>query len=312
MGSNIIPRISVIIITYNQEDLISRALDSVLTQKKWLYEIIVCDDCSNDNNWNVITKYKEDYPELIKTYRNNKNLGIFGNYESTWTKPNGDLITYLSGDDKLCNGLLKEVHNFIKHNNIDYEKDQICLYSDFITIWPNKVSYVYRNSMINKNFNPISLKLRGLISNRTTIFSSNLLKNFYSVRKDIGIYADGLLDIQIQLFAKKNYYIPFTGSIYYAGIGISEKVSKELHLKSMDLFYDELKKIYSWSNKDLEYIKYRKEILQIYLNKKPIRFLKIIYFFIRGIDFQYGIAGFNVKETLFKLNRRILELVNVS
>jgi hypothetical protein len=80
----------------------------------------------------------------------------------------------------------------------------------------------------------------------------------------------------------------------------------------MDLFYDELKKIYSWSNKDLEYIKYRKEILQIYLNKKPIRFLKIIYFFIRGIDFQYGIAGFNVKETLFKLNRRILELVNVS
>ena len=48
-------KINVLIITYNQEDLIKRAIDSILCQKEYgLNKIVVSDDCSSDNTWNVL------------------------------------------------------------------------------------------------------------------------------------------------------------------------------------------------------------------------------------------------------------------
>ena len=64
------PRHSVIIITYNQEHLIKRALDSVVCQKDYLYEIIISDDCSTDYTWKVVLEYQRKYPSLLKPYRN--------------------------------------------------------------------------------------------------------------------------------------------------------------------------------------------------------------------------------------------------
>ena len=87
-----IPKFSVAIITYNQEKFIGRALESVLVQKKWVYEIVICDDCSQDNNWNIIMDYYHKYPEIIRPFRNEKNLGIYGNIERTWQECTGDLI----------------------------------------------------------------------------------------------------------------------------------------------------------------------------------------------------------------------------
>ena len=56
------PRISVVIITYKQQDLISRAIDSVLCQKEYgLKEIVISDDCSPDNTWSVLNNYSNKY-----------------------------------------------------------------------------------------------------------------------------------------------------------------------------------------------------------------------------------------------------------
>ena len=98
------PRHTIIVITFNQEGLIGRALDSILNQKEFIYEIIIFDDCSTDKTWMVIQEYKNKYPSIIKPFRNPINLGIFGNIESTWAKASGDIIWYLSGDDEFCNG----------------------------------------------------------------------------------------------------------------------------------------------------------------------------------------------------------------
>ena len=62
-----IPRISVLVITYKQQDIVGRTLDSLLAQKDYLYEICLSDDCSPDNTWQVLLNYQKQYPDLIKS-----------------------------------------------------------------------------------------------------------------------------------------------------------------------------------------------------------------------------------------------------
>ena len=159
----IIPRISVVVITYNQEDTISRALDSVLAQKEYVYEIIVSDDCSKDNNWDIIQNYKKKYPKLIRAYKNEKNLGIFKHLEKTWAYPSGDLIISLAGDDIICIGLFKTAIDFVKAKKIDYTLGAFCIYSDSKIVYPDGKEKIRSNKLISKNHNPLSLKIRGLI-----------------------------------------------------------------------------------------------------------------------------------------------------
>ena len=48
-------RINILLITYNQENLIRRTLDSILCQKEiGINNIVVNDDCSKDNTWEIL------------------------------------------------------------------------------------------------------------------------------------------------------------------------------------------------------------------------------------------------------------------
>ncbi|MBQ0090650.1 MAG: glycosyltransferase, partial [Prevotellaceae bacterium] len=60
-----IPRLSVLIITYKQEELIKRAIYSLLAKKDYIYEICVSDDCSPDGTWEVLQEYDRLYPGLF-------------------------------------------------------------------------------------------------------------------------------------------------------------------------------------------------------------------------------------------------------
>ena len=57
---------SIILITYNQEGCVRRALDSILAQRSYIYEVVVSDDCSTDKTWEIIVDYSLRFPELIK------------------------------------------------------------------------------------------------------------------------------------------------------------------------------------------------------------------------------------------------------
>lgn len=62
-------RFSVVIPAYNAEKTIGNCLESVINQdfSKDDYEIIVVDDCSPDNQNNVIRRYIESYPPQTQT-----------------------------------------------------------------------------------------------------------------------------------------------------------------------------------------------------------------------------------------------------
>ncbi|MGB3798184.1 MAG: glycosyltransferase family A protein [Lewinella sp.] len=62
-----LPEVSISIITYNQRDLIGRAIDSALQQEtSFPFEIVVGDDCSDDGTQDVLRAYKERYPDKIQ------------------------------------------------------------------------------------------------------------------------------------------------------------------------------------------------------------------------------------------------------
>ena len=65
------PEISVIIPVFNHEKFIGRALRSILDQsiERNKFEIIVINDCSNDNSKTIISKFSENI-KYLKIRRN--------------------------------------------------------------------------------------------------------------------------------------------------------------------------------------------------------------------------------------------------
>jgi glycosyltransferase involved in cell wall biosynthesis len=256
------PLHSIIIITYNQENLIGRVLDSILCQKEFVHEIIISDDCSTDTTWEVLNQYKNQYPEIIKPFRNPVNLGIFGNMETARTKATGNIIWFsVGGDDAYCDGLFQKANHLIEEKNIDLDSS-FTLYFDFKTVDQTGKEKIFRNNLV-QNYPPVGLKIRQLIFNRTTGYSRKVLEKFYTVRKDLGIFTDGLVDIQVQMFSEKNYYCRFVGSIYFLNIGISSKTPKDSLLSSNVSSLDQLKiDIKDIKKGDLKWIDYKKTQLR--------------------------------------------------
>ena len=75
MKTKLNPLVSILIANYNNENYLTKCLDSVLNQKYKKIEIIVVDDYSNDNSLNILKKYKNSIT-IIK----NKKKTKFGSF----------------------------------------------------------------------------------------------------------------------------------------------------------------------------------------------------------------------------------------
>lgn len=92
--------VSICIITYNQDKFIERAIDSALMQRcNFSCEIIISDDCSTDNTASIIARYAAQYPDRIKAYYADKNIGMLRNWEKALKLCTGRYIALLEGDD---------------------------------------------------------------------------------------------------------------------------------------------------------------------------------------------------------------------
>lgn len=95
------PKLSVVLITYNHEKYIRRALDSVLMQETdFPFEVVIGDDCSPDDTKNIVREYRDLYPQQVKLVHREKNTGrpTLNVYETTM-KCKGEYLAYLEGDD---------------------------------------------------------------------------------------------------------------------------------------------------------------------------------------------------------------------
>ena len=59
-------KVSVIMASYNGEKYISDAIQSLLDQTFQDWELVICDDCSTDNTYQILKRYAEKYPDKFQ------------------------------------------------------------------------------------------------------------------------------------------------------------------------------------------------------------------------------------------------------
>lgn len=286
--------INVLIITFEQEKLIGRALDSILQQKKHgLNQIIISDDCSSDNNWHVISEYAEKYSDIIKAYRNDNNLGIYGNIENLMNfRGDADMYYIMSGDDALCPGWFQTVQNFINQNNIDVKGEAIAIYSDWKVVTPKGGEHIFtQKHILKKNIDLMSLRLRGLICARSVLQSKNVIDQYKHVDLSRGVnWAENMFDEQVILHSHRNYYCPFLGSIYYSGIGYSLQTYNIEYEKTILENNKIMLQTRDWSKKDVHYLNFLIVKSEIKISPTIYKFIRALTFYICSVDLKTGFS----------------------
>ncbi|HTE24834.1 glycosyltransferase family 2 protein [Flavitalea sp.] len=100
------PKVSVLIPTYNYARYLDEAIESVLNQTFNDFELIIIDDQSKDNTDEVVGKYLKD--PRVSYQKNPVNLGLVGNFNRALELANGEYIKFLLADDKLDKTILSK------------------------------------------------------------------------------------------------------------------------------------------------------------------------------------------------------------
>lgn len=90
--------ISVVMCTYNGAKYLKEQIDSILQQTIADFELVVCDDCSNDGTWEILQDYASSN-DKIRVCRNERNLGFLKNYEKALGLASGEYVALSDQDD---------------------------------------------------------------------------------------------------------------------------------------------------------------------------------------------------------------------
>lgn len=95
------PLVSFCVMSCNQRDYIETTFQAALDQDYSPLEIVVSDDASKDGSWEIIQKMAAAYkgPHKIVLSRNEKNLGIIGNWQKLCQLSSGEILIKADGDD---------------------------------------------------------------------------------------------------------------------------------------------------------------------------------------------------------------------
>jgi glycosyltransferase involved in cell wall biosynthesis len=135
------PLVSICIPTYNGEKFLKECIESCLNQSFTDYEIVICDDGSTDKTVEIIESYSQTN-KLIRFYRNEKNLGLVGNWNRCIEHAKGQWIKFVFQDDYITKDCLEK---FV--NAIDDSIQLIVSERNFIL--PENASDDYRNYYTN-------------------------------------------------------------------------------------------------------------------------------------------------------------------
>ena len=92
-------KLSVFVVTYNQEKYIRQCLDSILMQKvDFDYEVVIGEDHGTDNTRAICEEYAARYPQ-VRLLPLIENLGVAKNWRRVLSECNGEYVAMCEGDD---------------------------------------------------------------------------------------------------------------------------------------------------------------------------------------------------------------------
>ena len=129
-----IPKITVVVMTYNHKNYIGSAIDSILSQRINVdFDILIHDDCSDDGTREIIKRYQDMHPNVIKTiFQKNRQFALLG-YNKMIEKfivPNlkSKYVAICDGDDYwIDDSKLQRQYDFMEANQ-DYS---MCFHSAY-------------------------------------------------------------------------------------------------------------------------------------------------------------------------------------
>ena len=156
------PKVSVILPTYNGEKYIKEAIDSIINQTFTDWELIVVNDCSTDSTITIINEY-ERKDSRIKVINNPYNQKLPKSLNIGFSSAEGEYLTWTSDDNIFLPSALDEMNSFLDQN-------------------PNKIMVRARYTIIDENGNYL-YEPDGYDSE--TVFVNNCIGACFLYRRDV-------------------------------------------------------------------------------------------------------------------------------
>jgi|26BtaG_2_1085354.scaffolds.fasta_scaffold00836_11 glycosyltransferase involved in cell wall biosynthesis len=179
------PVVSVICISYNHEDYIEEALDSILHQKtSFPFEIVVHDDASTDATARIIRQYESEYPRIIKAKLRTKNIfsEVGGGFiNDLLSEAKGEFIAICEGDDAWIDRTKLEKQVFTLRKN---DKLSISIHNAIVEDCRSGDRHIFNKSDLPEILSLKDIFFRGWFSPTASFFFRNSGWNG-DIRKDV-------------------------------------------------------------------------------------------------------------------------------
>lgn len=246
-------KISIIIPVYNAGIYIKKCIDSILSQTYENFEVIVINDGSSDNSWELLNKYYSDNKKIKLFNQENKGVSMTRNFGID--NSNGDWITFVDADDWIENNTLERIVNIIEQNNnleiimsnLYYnrgsEQKKAYELSDLLVDDNNKKELIDTMIAIDYGQKKYGLKFGNCRCIGGKFYKSKLIKeNNIKFPTDIVSYEDGIFNLYSNHLAKETYILSDALYHYYFNVNSRTNTINEKQITQNKLIINHINK----------------------------------------------------------------------
>lgn len=212
------PLVTLALFAYNQSEYVSEAIAGALSQDYSPLEILLSDDCSSDDTFEIMRRAAEEYrgPHKIKLNRNARNLNIGGHVNVLNRLAEGELVVAAAGDDiSMPERVSKIVETWLKGN-----KQAGVLHSScrMLTESGDVKDFVH-GSLLALDSAEAAAKESPSVVGPTVTWDRNLFNFFGDLRSDV-IHEDCALPFRALLAGRPVVFIEQPLLFYRIGVGV--------------------------------------------------------------------------------------------
>lgn len=112
-------KVSVIVPAYNAHDTLARCLGSLVNQTLQEIEVIVVNDCSKDDTWEIMKRCKKQFPDKVEIINSDVNRGPGGARNQALEAATGEYIGLVDSDDYVVPNMYELLYSKAVEGNYD-------------------------------------------------------------------------------------------------------------------------------------------------------------------------------------------------
>lgn len=216
-------KVSIICTNYNKGDWVREAMDSFLNQKtNFDFEIIIIDDASTDHSYEIIQEYQNKFPEKVRTFRNEVNLGIARTWKKVCQEAKGQYIARCDSDDFWTDSLKLQKQVDL----LDASTDSLWSNTEFDMVDLDG-NLIQKDAFANKALPLIDsyeemLVMKGMTMASTWLVDTALMQDVSAQISDTA--ADDTFELQLELFKRtKISFLSDSTTVYRMNLGSDSK-----------------------------------------------------------------------------------------